>query len=78
MNEQDKQLIINLGTRLKSSHPVTKDKDAECIINNEISSQPDATYLLTQAVLLQEQAIQTLKQQIEQLQNQLIIYLITI
>ena len=70
MNQNDEELIQALSNKLKSAHPVNKDAQAQELIASEIGSQPDALYLLTQAVLLQEQAIRSLKEQVSSLQNQ--------
>ncbi|OGT48112.1 MAG: hypothetical protein A3F17_00960 [Gammaproteobacteria bacterium RIFCSPHIGHO2_12_FULL_41_15] len=69
MNQNDRQLITNLSERLRQAQPVQKDTEADHVIAQHIATQPDAVYLLTQAVLLQEQAIRTLQQQMHELQK---------
>lgn len=71
MNPNDHQLIVNLAARLKQAQPVNKDTQANELIVKEIASQPDSLYLLTQAVLLQEQALRSLQQQVSELQAEL-------
>lgn len=70
MNPNDKLMIENLSKKIKQAQPVTKDPNAQALINQEIAGQPDALYLLTQAVLLQEEAIKQLQQQVSELQQQ--------
>lgn len=62
MNQNDQQLITQLAGRLQKAQPVTKDPQAAELIIKEIAAQPDAVYLLTQSVLLQEAAIRQLQQ----------------
>ncbi|MCF6777830.1 DUF2076 domain-containing protein [Thiotrichales bacterium 19X7-9] len=71
MNQQDKQLITNLAQRLhQGNNQLQKDPEAEVIIKGEIESVPNAVYQLTQAVLLQEHALQNAQNQIQVLQQQ--------
>ena len=57
MQEQERLLIENLAQRLKSSQVEHVDVEANDLINKLIASEKNALYLLTQAVLLQEQAL---------------------
>lgn len=68
MNQNDQQLITRLSDQIKKTQPVTKDPKAAELIEKEIAAQPDALYLLTQKVLLQEAAIQQMQQQVSELQ----------
>ncbi|MCQ1059260.1 DUF2076 domain-containing protein [Photobacterium sp. ZSDE20] len=69
MTPQEKELIQNVANKLKQSPNKSKDTDAESLINNEIGSQDDAIYKLTQAVLVQEMALKELKQKNEYLEK---------
>ncbi|MGF1727493.1 DUF2076 domain-containing protein [Photobacterium nomapromontoriensis] len=69
MTPQEKELIQNVANKLKQSPNKTKDADAEQLITNEIGSQQDAVYKLTQAVLVQEMALKELKQKNEYLEQ---------
>ncbi|MGF1734741.1 DUF2076 domain-containing protein [Photobacterium satsumensis] len=69
MTPQEKELIQNVANKLKQSPNKSKDSDAESLINNEIGSQDDAIYKLTQAVLVQEMALKELKQKNEYLEK---------
>lgn len=69
MNPNDKEMIESLSMKIKQAHPVSKDQQANALITQEIASQPDAMYLMTQTVLLQEAAIKQLQQQVNDLQQ---------
>ncbi|OAN13120.1 ABC transporter substrate-binding protein [Photobacterium jeanii] len=69
MTPQEKELIQNVASKLKQSPEKTKDQDAADLINNEIGSQQDAIYKLTQAVLVQEMALKEMKQKNEYLEK---------
>jgi hypothetical protein len=71
MTEQERQLISNLGERIKNSPAPQIDRDAYDLILHTIGTRPDALYILTQTVLLQEIALTHAKAQIEELQSQL-------
>jgi hypothetical protein len=70
MTEQERQLISDLAERLRNAPAPQIDPEADKLIRREIGSRPDALYILTQTVLLQELALQQAKAQIEQLQQQ--------
>lgn len=63
MNQQDKTLITQLATDLKSMQPVKKDSDADHLIKQEFN-QSDMTYQMVQAILIQQKAIEQLQQQV--------------
>ncbi|PSU60054.1 ABC transporter substrate-binding protein, partial [Photobacterium aphoticum] len=69
MTPQEKELIQNVANKLKQSPNKAKDADAEQLIKNEIGTQDDAIYKLTQAVLVQEMALKELKQKNEYLEQ---------
>lgn len=69
MTPQEKELILNVANKLKQSPKKNKDADAESLISNEIASQEDAIYKLTQAVLVQEMALKELKQKNDYLEQ---------
>jgi hypothetical protein len=70
MTEQEQQMIAGLADRLKNSPPTHIDRDADDLIRRAVGAQPDALYILTQTVLIQEMALNQAKQQIEQLKQQ--------
>ncbi|EAS42043.1 DUF2076 domain-containing protein [Photobacterium profundum] len=69
MTPQEKELIQNVANKLKQSPSKTKDTDADQLIGNEIGSQQDAVYKLTQAVLVQEMALKEMKQKNDYLEK---------
>jgi uncharacterized protein len=70
MTEQERQLISNLGDRIKNAPAPQIDRDAYDLILHTIGTRPDALYILTQTVLLQEMALNHAKAQIDELQRQ--------
>lgn len=71
MEQNDQQLILALSERLRQAQPIPqKDEQAAQLIRETIANQPDSVYLLTQAVIVQEQALRQLQQQVANLQAQ--------
>lgn len=70
MTEQEQQMIAGLAERIKNAPAPQIDRDADDLIRRTIGSRPDALYVLTQTVLIQEMALNQAKAQIEQLQQQ--------
>lgn len=73
MNNQEREHISHFLNQLGEIKLAAQDKDleAEQLIRTATANQPDAVYLLVQRALLLEQALQTAKGQIADLQNQL-------
>ncbi|MCP4407757.1 MAG: DUF2076 domain-containing protein [Gammaproteobacteria bacterium] len=69
MTPQEQKLIQGVAQRLRNAKLTEKDAAAEDLINNEIGAQPDSTYVLTQAVILQEHALKQAQSKIEGLQK---------
>ena len=57
MTEQEQQLIARVGERIKNAPPQQIDRDAYDLILHTIGTRPDALYLLTQIVIMQEMAL---------------------
>jgi hypothetical protein len=57
MTEQEQQLISDLAERIKNAPPQQIDRDAYDLILHTIGTRPDALYLLTQIVIMQEMAL---------------------
>ncbi len=70
MTPQEQELIQNVANKLKASPNKAKDLDAENLISQEIASQEDIVYKLTQAVLVQEMALKDLKSKSDFLESQ--------
>src|SRR5574343_1367189 len=73
MNNQEREQISRFLNQLGDIKLSAQDKDveAEQLIRTATANQPDAVYLLVQRALLLDQALQTAKGQIADLQNQL-------
>jgi len=71
MENDDQQLILGLAERLRQAQPVHKDPQPAELIARHIASQPDVVYLLTQAVLVQEDALHAAQAQITDLNARL-------
>jgi hypothetical protein len=63
MTDQERQLIQSVADRLRSSPPPQIDAEADELIRRTIGALPNAVYILTQAVLLQEMALRQAKSQ---------------
>ncbi|MGA2712253.1 MAG: DUF2076 domain-containing protein [Bryobacteraceae bacterium] len=70
MTEQEQQLISGLAERIRNAPPPQVDRDADDLIRRTIGTRPDALYILTQTVLIQEMALNQAKAQMEQLRQQ--------
>ncbi len=69
MTPQERELILGVAQRLRNTNLSQKDADAERLIQNEIGVQRDALYLLTQAVIVQEQGLRQAQERIRQLES---------
>jgi hypothetical protein len=67
---QEDQLLNALIDRLNQTQLQEKDPDAEALLNERLSGNPDALYMLAQTVLVQNIALDQAKAQISQLQQQ--------
>lgn len=70
MTPQEIELIRGVADRLRNANLTEKDAEAEAFIKNEIGAQPNSTYILTQAVILQEYALKQAQTQIDNLKKQ--------
>jgi len=68
MTPQEHELILGVAQRLRNANLTHKDPEAERLIQMEIGSQKDALYLLTQAVIVQEQGLRYAQERIRQLE----------
>ncbi len=71
MNTQERDQLNQFLKQLAEVRLTEKDSEADTIIREITARQPDAAYLLVQRALLLEQALNTAKTQINDLQNQL-------
>jgi uncharacterized protein len=70
MTDQERQLLEELAGRIQKAPPAQIDREADDLIRKGIGSRSDALYILTQTVLIQEMALNQLKQQLEELKRQ--------
>src|SRR5438105_2617048 len=68
MTPQERELIEAVAQRLRAAQLPQKDAEAERFIRAQIGSVPDALYLLTQAVIVQEQGLKHAQERIAQLE----------
>lgn len=71
MTPQEREPLTQLLKQLTDARVGEKSAEAEALIRESVAKQPDAAYLLVQRAMLLEQALNTAKAQIAQLQNQL-------
>ena len=68
MTPEERQLISGLFERMRPAANQQRDRDAETFINDQLRQQPYAPYLLSQTVIVQDQALRAAKERIEQLE----------
>ncbi len=69
MTPEEQQMLTDLANRIQQTPAPAHDPEAEEFIRTHIGSRPDALYLMTQTVLIQNLALQQAKQQIDELQR---------
>jgi uncharacterized protein len=70
MTPDERQMLSDLANRIAQTPAPPKDAEAEEFIRSRIGSRPDALYLMTQTVLIQNLAIEQAQHQIEELKQQ--------
>lgn len=70
MNPSDEKMLQDFLGQLVQARGVTKDPDADALIQRAVAQQPDAAYLLVQRALLVEQALGNAKARIAELESQ--------
>ena len=71
MTPQEQQLLTSLAERVNNTQLQEKDPDAEALLNQELSQNPDAIYILAQTVLVQNIALDQARAQVAQMEAQL-------
>jgi hypothetical protein len=69
MTPDEKNMLTELANKVAQTPAPPKDPEAEDFIRTRIGSRPDALYLMTQTVLIQNMALEQAQQQIAQLQG---------
>ncbi len=69
MTPDEQRLLADLAAKIAQTPAPPRDPEAEEFIRKNIGSRPDALYLMTQTVLIQNMALQQAQQQIRDLQQ---------
>ena len=69
MTQDERNMLQDLANKIAQTPPPPKDQEAEEFIRSKIGSRPDALYIMTQTVLIQNLALQRAQEQIQQLQR---------
>jgi uncharacterized protein len=70
MTPDEQNMLADLANKIAQTPPPPRDQEAEDFIRKNIGNRPDALYLMTQTVLIQNMALEQAHQQIQQLQQQ--------
>jgi hypothetical protein len=70
MNSQERQVIEDIFRRLEQAANQPRDPEAERFIAEKIRQQPYAAYAMAQLIYVQEEAIKSLNQQLEEARAQ--------
>jgi hypothetical protein len=68
MNSEERKVISDIFDRLRQAASQPRDPEAERFIAEKLREQPYAPYAMAQLVYVQEEAIKSLNQQLEELQ----------
>ncbi len=71
MTAQEQQMLQGLTDRVNQTQLAEKDADAEQFLARTLGRNPDALYILSQTVLVQQYALDNAKQQLDQAKQQL-------
>ena len=69
MTPDERKMLSDLAQKFAQTPAPPKDPEAEEFIRTHIGNRPDALYLMTQAVLVQNLALQQAQQQMQSLQR---------
>jgi uncharacterized protein len=70
MNSEERDVISGIFQRLEQAQTQPRDAEAERFIADKIRAQPYAPYAMAQLIYVQEEAIKSLNQQLEQARRQ--------
>ncbi|MGO9134790.1 MAG: DUF2076 domain-containing protein [Methylovirgula sp.] len=71
MSPEERQLLAGLFDRIRGAAATPRDPEAEALISDAIRNMPYAPYLLAQAVIVQDQALQAANGKIQDLESRL-------
>src|SRR6266567_450081 len=69
MTPEEQKMLDDLANKIAQAPAPAIDPEADQLIRTKIGSRPDALYVLTQTVLIQNMAIEHAQQQIQELQQ---------
>ena len=69
MTPEEQQMLSDLANKIAQAPAPAIDPEADQLIRTRIGSRPDALYVLTQTVLIQNMAIEHAQRQIQELQQ---------
>ncbi len=71
MSPEERQMLTGLFDRIRGAAGTPRDPEAEALISDNVRSMPYAPYLLAQAVIVQDQALQAANGKIQELESRL-------
>lgn len=71
MSPDEQKLLEELFERTRAAQDTQRDPQAETLINEAIRTQPHAPYLLSQAVILQDQALRSAASHLKELEQRI-------
>lgn len=71
MTPQEQRLIDDLFDRLSQQSPLSKDRQADALIQQRLRQLPDAAYMLTQSAIVYQHQIAANEERIRELEDQL-------
>lgn len=69
MTPEERNLISGLFDRMRSYGTVEKEREADQMISSMVRQNPDSPYMLVQSVLIQDQALVTANDRVQQLES---------
>ncbi len=69
MTQDERTMLEELADKIAKTPPPPRDPEAEDFIRRNVGNRPDALYLMTQTVLIQNIALQHAQQEIQQLRQ---------
>jgi len=70
MNSQEREIIAGIFKRLEQAADQPRDPEADRFIADKLRQQPYAPYAMAQSIYVQEEAMKSLNQQIEELRRE--------
>ena len=70
MSPEERQLLQGLFDRMRNASGNPRDREAESLIADNVRQQPYAPYLLSQTVIVQDQALRAANDRLQQLEAQ--------